>query len=107
MYLAQSLPFLSKCALENGLPLLLGTAVSKKFKTLHFTPIGSHNVTPDKGRMTHRTLVLIHCSLEIYCRLSDCHLGVYPGLRTSTSIGGYIVWIFASCFWPMPHQFVL
>ena len=48
MYLAQSLPFLSKCALENGLPVLLGTAVSKKFKTPYFTPIGSHCVTPDK-----------------------------------------------------------
>ena len=82
MYLAQSLPFLSKCALENGLPVLLGTAMSKKFKTPHFTPIGSHCVTPDKGRMNHWTLVLILCSLEIYCRLSDCHLGVYPGFGT-------------------------
>ena len=51
MYLAQSIPFLSKCALENGLPVLLGTAVSKILKTLYFTPIGSHCVTPDKGRM--------------------------------------------------------
>ena len=82
MYLAQLLPFLSKCAFENGLPLLLGTAVPKKFKTPHFTPVGSHCVTPDEGRMTHRTLVLILCSLEIYCRLSDCHLGVYPGFGT-------------------------
>ena len=82
MYLAQSLPLLSKCALENGLPVLLGTAVSKKFKTPYFTPIGSHCVTPDKGLMNHRTLVLILCSLEIYCRLSDCHLGVYPGFGT-------------------------
>ena len=82
MYFAQSLPFLSKCALENGLPLLLGTAVSKKFKTPHFTPIGSHCVTLDKGHMTHRTLVLILCSLQIYCRFSDCHLGVYPGFGT-------------------------
>ena len=69
MYLAQSLPFPSKCALENGLPVFLATAVSKKFKTPHFTPIGSHCVTPDKGRMNHQMLVLILCSLEIYCRL--------------------------------------
>ena len=82
MYLAQSLPLLSKCALENGLPLLLGTAVPKKFKTPHFTSVGSHCVTPDEGRMTHRTLVLILCSLEIYCRLSDCHLGVYARFGT-------------------------
>ena len=82
MYLAQSLPFLSKCALENGLPLLLGNAVPKKFKTLHFTPLGSSCLTPDEGRMTHRMLVLILGSLEIYCRLSDCHLGVYPGFGT-------------------------
>ena len=82
MYLAQSLPFLSKCALENGLPVLLGTAVSKKLKTPYFTPIGSHGVTRDKGRMNHLTLVLILCSLEISCRLSDCHLGVYPGFGT-------------------------
>ena len=83
MYLAQSLPFLSKCALENGLALLSGTVVSKKLKTPYFTPIGSHCVTPDEGRMNHRTLVLILSSLEIYCRLSDCHLGVYPGFGTS------------------------
>ena len=88
MYLAQSLPFVSKCALENGLPLLLGTAVSKNFKNPHFTPIGSHCVTPDKGSMTHRTLVLILCSLEIYCRLSDCHLGVYSGFGTFHVHGG-------------------
>ena len=103
MYLAQSLPFLSKYALENGLPVLLGTAVSKKFKTPYFTPIGSHCVTPDKGRMNHRTLALILCSLEIYCWLSDCHVECTQALERSTSIGRYIVWIFASCFWLMPH----
>ena len=79
MHLAQSLPFLSECAPEIGLPVLLGIAVSKRFETPHFTPTGSHCVTRDKGGMTHRTLVLILCSLEIYCRLSDCHLVVYPG----------------------------
>ena len=75
-------PFLSKCALKNALPLLLGIAVSKKFKTPHFNPIGSQCVTPDKGRMTHQTLVIILCSLEIYCRFSDFQLGVSPGFGT-------------------------
>ena len=58
MYVVQSLPFLSKCALENGFQVLLGCAVSKNFKTPYFTPIGSHCATPDKGRLNHRTLVL-------------------------------------------------
>ena len=96
MYLAQSLPFLSKCALENGLPLLLGTAVPKKFKTPHFTPVGPHCVTPDKGRMAHRTLVLILAHWKYIAGRLTATLECTQALERCTSIGGYIVWIFAS-----------